>query len=110
MHTAISLIKQTFSDWMEDKAPRLGAALAYYAIFSIPPLLVITISAIGLFYDGDIRGALAGELGSLIGPEAAETIMETDQQQSQQEGVMATLFGLALLLFGASGVFAQLQD
>jgi len=55
---AIDLLKETFSDWSEDKAPRLGAALAYYAVFSIPPLSVIVIAAIGLFYRGDVAGAI----------------------------------------------------
>jgi len=55
---AIDLLKETFSDWSEDKAPRLGAALAYYAVFSIPPLIVIVIAAIGLFYRGDVAGAI----------------------------------------------------
>jgi len=51
-------LKETFSDWTEDKAPRLGAALAYYAVFSIPPLIVIVIAAIGLVYKGDVAGAI----------------------------------------------------
>jgi membrane protein len=55
---AIDLLKETFSDWSEDKAPRLGAALAYYAVFSIPRLIVIVIAAIGLFYRGDVAGAI----------------------------------------------------
>src|SRR5690349_14152277 len=48
-----SLVKQTFRDWTDDKAPRLGAALAYYSIFSLAPLLVICLAVAGLFFDGD---------------------------------------------------------
>jgi membrane protein len=52
---------------VEDKAPRLGAALAYYAVFSIPPLIVIVIAAIGLFYKGDVAGAIQTQIASLVG-------------------------------------------
>ena len=60
-------MKQTYAEWSEDKGPRLGAALAYYAIFSIPPLMVIAIAVIGLIYSGNIVGRLQTQLGSLVG-------------------------------------------
>src|SRR4051812_6516105 len=69
-HGAAALIKQTFSQWLDDKAPRLGAALAYYAIFSIPPLLVIVVASIGLVYHGDVTGALTRELSAIMGESA----------------------------------------
>jgi membrane protein len=105
-----SLIKETFSDWTEDKAPRLGAALAYYAIFSIPPLVLLAISAVGLVYEGDVRGAMQQQLAGLIGSDTAATIMETTRRSSDEKDAAAGVFGIALLLVGASGVFAQLQD
>jgi membrane protein len=107
---AVDLLKQTFSDWTEDKAPRLGAALAYYAVFSIPPLIVIVIAAIGLFYKGDVAGAIQTQLAALIGDDAARTMLETAQHRGQSRGTLAAIFGIGLLLFGASGVFAELQD
>jgi membrane protein len=95
---------------MDDKAPRLGAALAYYAVFSIPPLVLLGISAVALVYDGDARGAMQQQLGGLIGEETAKTIMEATQSGSDEKDAAVGIFGIVLLLFGASGVFAQLQD
>ncbi len=106
---AVSLIKQTFSDWSEDKAPRLGAALAYYAIFSIPPLILLVIAAVGLVYKGDVAGAIQTQLATLIGANTAQTIMQTSQQPEGKSAAVG-IAGVAILLFGASGVFAQLQD
>jgi membrane protein len=108
--TAIDLLKETFSDWTEDKAPRLGAALAYYAVFSIPPLIVIVIAAIGLFYKGDVTGAIQTQIASLVGDDTARTMLETAQHRDRAGGTLAAVFGIGLLLFGASGVFAELQD
>jgi membrane protein len=106
----ISLLKQTFWKWSEDKAPRLGAALAYYAVFSIPPLVLLVIGIIGLVYHGDVTGAIQRQLGTLIGESTARTMMETGRQQSSNGGVIAAIVGIVLLLFGASGVFGELQD
>ena len=61
------MIKQTFSDWSEDKAPRLGAALAFYAIFSIPPLILLIVATVGFFYKGDAAGLIQQQLSGLIG-------------------------------------------
>jgi len=108
--TALDLLKETFSDWTEDKAPRLGAALAYYAVFSIPPLIVIVITAIGFFYKGDVAGAIQTQIASLVGDDAARTMLETVQHRDRAGGTLAAVLGIGLLLFGASGVFAELQD
>ena len=108
--TAIDLLKETFSDWTEDKAPRLGAALAYYAVFSIPPLILIVIAAIGVFYKGDVAGAIESQIASLVGNDAARTMLQTAQHHGQAGGTVAAVVGIGLLLFGASGVFAELKD
>jgi membrane protein len=105
-----SLLKQTFSEWSEDKGPRLGAALAYYAIFSIPPLVLIALAVIGFFYSGDVTGRLQAQLANLIGDDAAKTILTTSPSNQQQVGLLAGLIGVIVLLFGASGVFAELQE
>ena len=104
------LLRQTFSEWTEDKAPRLGAALAYYAIFSIPPLVLLVIAIIGLVYHGDVAGAIQKQLASLMGEATARTMMETGRQHIAKGGFFAALVGFSLLLFGASGVFGDLQD
>jgi membrane protein len=104
------LIKQTFSDWIEDKAPRLGAALAFYAIFSIPPLILLIVATVGFFYEGNVAGLIQQQLSGLIGEETARTMMEVRQHESGEGGFLYGLFGIGLLLLGASGVFGQLQD
>ncbi len=107
---AIDLIRKTYSEWSQDKAPRLGAALAYHAIFSIPPLVVILLGVLGLVYHGDAAGALQAQLSALAGERTAAAIMETGRQQTSGGGMLAVLVGIVLLLVGASGVFGELQD
>jgi membrane protein len=104
------LIKQTFSEWSDDKAPRLGAALAFYAIFSISPLILLIVATVGFFYKGDVAGAIQQQLSGLIGEATARTMMEVRQQQQSEGGFLSGMIGIGLLLLGASGVFGQLQD
>src|SRR5436190_3363371 len=99
--TVLNLIKQTLSDWSKDKVPRLGAALAYYALFSIPPLIVLVISSIGLFYRGDVTQAILVQLSTLMGNDTARTVIEISQVKNSGEGVLAGFMGIFLLLFGA---------
>jgi membrane protein len=108
--TALKLVKQTLSDWDNDKVPRLGAALAYYALFSIPPLFLLVMASIGMFYKGDVTEAILLQLSTLMGADTARTVMEISQLQSIGEGPLAGILGASLLLFGATGVFAELQD
>src|SRR6476660_5370687 len=94
------ILKKTASDWMEHQAPTLGAALAYYTVFSLAPLLIIAIAIAGLVLgqeaaQGQIFDQLRGLLGEASGKPAT--------------GVIAALIGVVTLLFGASGVFGQLQ-
>src|SRR6185295_10899913 len=104
------IIRATFTEWKRDKAPRLGAALAYYAIFSIPPLLLIVIAATRRVYSGHFAADIETQFGSLVSPESAHVMFETAQRSSSNAGVMAGVFGAGLLFFGASGVFAELKD
>jgi membrane protein len=107
-----SLLKQTFDEWSEDKAPRLGAALAYYAIFSLTPLLLIAIGFAGLvFGEQAVRGELALQLQQTVGEPTASAIEQLLKDTQVTGGnSLATLTGLLLLLFGATGLFVQLQD
>ena len=107
---ALKLIKQTLADWSNDKVPRLGAALAYYALFSIPPLIVLVIASTGLFYRGNVEDAILLQLGTLMGHDTARTVIDISQLQHTGEGALARSLGVCLLLFGATGVFAELQD
>ncbi|MDZ4779112.1 MAG: YihY/virulence factor BrkB family protein [Planctomycetia bacterium] len=107
-----ALVKQTFQDWQDDKAPRLGAALAYYSIFSLAPLLVVCLAVAGMFFDGDrVFDELEAQLSQLLGDKGAAAVEELLRAaQKPAQGTIATITGAIVLLWGASGVFAQLQD
>ena len=108
---AWQISKDTASEFMEDGVPRLAAALAYYAMFSIGPLLVIVIAVAGLFLEkGAVRQEVIQQVQSMIGPKAAETVQSMFSTQQHQSSVIATILGTIALVFGASGVFGQLQD
>ena len=106
------LLKATYTDWSEDKASRLAAALAYYTAFSIAPLLLIAIAVAGLVFGEEAAsGAVSAQLEGLLGSEAAGAV-ETGIQNARQPGIgtLSAVVGLGLLLWSASNVFAQLQD
>ncbi|RYD73074.1 MAG: YihY/virulence factor BrkB family protein, partial [Verrucomicrobiaceae bacterium] len=108
----IDMVRRAFADWMEDKALRLSAALAYYSIFSIAPLLVITIGIAGLVFDYEaVSGQLYGELRNYVGAQSAEALQSMVQSASKPaQSTWAAIIGFVTLLFGASGVFGQLKD
>src|SRR2546423_3692820 len=91
-----ALFKQTYAEWSEDKGPRLGAALAYYAIFSIPPLMMITLAVLGFIYSGDIVGRLQGQLATLVGDDTAKTLLTGVQMNGQKRGLIAALIGIGI--------------
>ena len=83
----VGLLKETWSEWQEDKASRLAAALAYYTAFSIAPLLVIAIAIAALVFGEEAaKGQIAVQLGALVGKEAAEAIQELLKSSSRQSG------------------------
>ena len=107
----VELLKETFADFNEDKAPRLGAALSYYTIFSLAPLLVVIMGIVGLFYSGaDL--ALQKQIAGVVGKDAAAAISEILQHANENKGhgIVATVVGTITLLLGAGGLFGQLQD
>jgi membrane protein len=111
MRIVLSLIAQTFNEWSEDKAERLGAALAYYAAFSIAPLLIIVVSVVGFFYTGDTLGQIQRQIAMVAGENAAEVIVATVRGIKASGGsVTATVISIITLLIGATGVFTALQD
>jgi membrane protein len=107
-----ALIKAAASSWLADYAPSMGAALAYYTIFSIAPLLLIVISVAGLVFGEDAaRGAIVSQLQGLMGADAAkavEGLLASVNKPSQ--GIVSTIIGIVLLLVGATTVFGELQD
>jgi len=109
----LPLLKDAASDWVDDGAMRLSSSLAYYAIFSLAPLLVIVISMAGLVFGEDAaRGQLSEQIATLAGAGAGEAIQAAVQSSAAQKstGVLATVISTAVLLFGASTVFAELKD
>lgn len=109
----IPLVKQAAVDWVEDGAMRLSSSLAYYAIFSLAPLIVIVVSIAGfVFGEEAARGELSEQIATLAGKAAGEAIQTAvlSSAAHQAAGMLATVTGSALLLFGASTVFAELKD
>jgi len=105
------LIKTTFSSWLDDYAPSMGAALAYYTLFSIAPLLLIVISTAGLVFGEDaVRGEIFGQLRDLMGDKGAQAVQSLLQSVSEpKKGVAGTAIGIILLVVGATTVLGELQ-
>ena len=106
-----SMIRKSVSAWIDDFAPSMGAALAYYTMFSIAPTLIIIIAIAGFIFGREAAsGELYGQLAGLLGDDGAKAIQGLVQSASgKKEGILATLIGLAVLLVGATTVFAELQ-
>ncbi len=108
----LALCKQAVATWIDDYAPSMGAALAYYTLFSIAPLLLIVISIAGLVFGPDAaRGQIFAELRELMGDEgaaAAQGLLQSVNKPAQ--GVLGTTVGVVLLGVGAISVFGELQN
>jgi membrane protein len=107
------LINRIFSEWNRHDAQRMGAALAFYTILSLSPLLVLGLAIAGLFFDrSGVSRELTSQLQELIGPVGAQAVIATLQnaQKSSSQGITATAFSLLILFFGASGVFVELRS
>jgi membrane protein len=107
-----SLFKQAVQAWSDDYAASMGAALSYYTLFSIAPLLLIVIAVAGWFFgDEAARGELTAGLQGLMGDEGARAIEDMIANASKpKEGIVATVVGLFVLLIGATTVFGELQS
>ncbi|BAY16882.1 putative ribonuclease BN [Nostoc sp. HK-01] len=108
----VGLFQETFQEWSEDKASRLAAALAYYTIFSIAPLLIIVIAIAGaVFGEEAARGEIVRQIQGLVGPDGAKFIEIAIRNASQPKtGAIASVISILLLLLGATGLFTELQD
>ncbi len=108
----VPIVKETFNQWWTDNVPRLSAALAYYTVFSMAPLLVITIAVAGLVFGREAAsGELFNQIGALMGQEGAKAIQSILQSANKPAtGTLALIAGVATLVFGASGAFVALQD
>src|SRR5437879_7493701 len=111
---AFDLLKQTFNEWLQDKAPQLGAALAYYTVFSLAPLILVLLAIVGMIFRDDPRGTwdrITQQMSYFLDQSAVQVVQNIAQKASQPgKNTIATIIGVALAIFGASGVFGQLQD
>jgi membrane protein len=108
-----ALFKNTVSEWIQDKCPQLGAALAYFTVFSLAPLVLVLLAVFGLIFGGSdhARQKITEQLQYLIDPSGIKVIQDIAANAAKpQAGAIATTIGVVLALFGASGVFGQLQD
>lgn len=108
----LGLLKDTVLEFDKDGGTRLAAALAYYTVFSLPPLLILIISLVGLVVDAQtIERTIISQAGELVGPEGARQIRTMIQRTERPEvaGALTNVLGLLALLFGATGAFVNLQ-
>lgn len=112
LRIAWDLTKATFNDWIDDNVPRLGAALAYYTLFSLAPMLVVAIAIAGfVFGEEAARGEIFVQLQTLIGAEGAKLVESLLQSVSKpSHGLLATVLGVFTFILGATTAFVELQS
>lgn len=108
----LPVLKRSFADWNQDNCPRLGAALAFYTLLSISPLLILVMDLISIIFNrGDAQAKLLAQVQSVIGPsgkDAVQAILASGHSKSST--VVGAVLGIVTLLFGASGVFGELRS
>jgi len=106
------LLSATYTKWTEDHAQGLGAALAFYAVFSLAPLLLIGIAIAGAVFGQEAaQGHIIGQIQDLVGEESAKAIQSMiEEARKPAAGIIATVLAIVMLLLGATGVFVQLQE
>jgi len=109
---ALAVVRDAGRGWNEDNALRLGAALSFYAVLALPPILVVALSMAGLLFGQDVaRESLLRQLSELLGTSGSRMFEEMIQTASKpKQGFLAAGLGLLVLLFGATGVFVELRD
>jgi membrane protein len=110
--TIWSMLIQTFSAWNEHEAPRLGAALAFYTILSLAPLVILVVGIAALIFGHfTAQNQLLGQVDSMVGHQGAEAVKGMiEHAQKPASGIFASIIGVITLLFGASGVFGELRS
>jgi membrane protein len=117
MKRFLNLFKTTAGEWSDDKAPQLGAALAYYTVFSLAPLMLLLMSIFSLWVhdktgENSPQARIKAQVAQFAGSSSADVVgnIIDSMAKKKSSGVIATVVGVAAALFGASGVFGQLQD
>ncbi len=110
--SAWTLVKRSARAWIDDYAQSMGAALSYYTVFSLAPLLLIVVSIAGLVFGEDAaRGEIFGQLAGLLGDDAAKAVEDVLASLNKPtQSITSALIGVGVLLIGATSVFAELQD
>ena len=107
-----ALVKKSVNAWIDDYAPSMGAAISYYTVFSIAPLMIIVIAVAGFVWGREaVQGEIVGQLSGMIGRQGAEgvqTLIESASQPTQ--GLVASAISIVVLIIGATTVFAELQS
>ncbi|MCW3106991.1 MAG: ribonuclease [Segetibacter sp.] len=106
------VLKEAGAGFSQDNCAKLSAALSYYTIFAIGPLLVIVISLSAIFYGRDaVQGRIYGQINGLVGSDAALQVQEIiKNSQHANKGIIATIIGTVILVIGATGIFTEIQD
>jgi membrane protein len=107
-----AILKTTLREFAADECPRMAAALSYYTVFSLPPLLVLLLMLVGTFLDPEtVRSHMSGQIGAMLGPSGADQVEALVEHASRPDlsGIGAVL-GLGALIFGATGALVQLQQ
>jgi len=109
---ALPLLKETYNEWDRHEAPKLGAALAYYTVLALAPLLIVVIAVIGFVLGADAaRGQIVAQIQGMVGSEGAKAIETVISNANKPAtGIVASILGLVTLFVGASGVFGELRD
>ncbi|EHQ40893.1 YihY/virulence factor BrkB family protein [Myroides odoratus] len=107
-----TLLKDSVMDFLDDRATKFSAALSYYTIFALPPLIILIISASGFFIEEkDVSAFFYQQVSDLVGPNTAREVENAMNNVTlNRSGVLPTVIGVAMLLFSASGVFAEIQS
>jgi membrane protein len=110
--TSWELLRAAAADWVDDKAAQMGAALAFYSVLSLAPLVVIALAIVALFVDARVAASqFLSQVESMVGADGAKAIAGMlESAQQPQTGTVAAILGIGTLLLGASGVFGQLQE
>ena len=105
------LVRRSAKDFGDDECPRMAAALAYYTVFALPPLLILILMLVGAFVSRDqVQAALSGEVGRMMGQDGSRMVMTMITQAKQPGGgPIGTILGIGALVLGATGAFLQLQ-
>ncbi len=111
MANVVALVQDTFRDFNDDKCSRMAAALSYYMVFSMPPLVILVLALVGFFVSpAAAEGRFIQQVTELVGPQGGAAMRTMIQQANRPEGGVMAVVGVITLLLGATGAFAQLQE